>query len=153
MTYLDYELLVERGLLYVVREALKQVAKDGLKGAHHFYITLKTDFPGVVLPPYLAEEYPEEMTIVLQYQFWELKVTESYFSVVLSFNDQDENIKIPFNSILNFSDPSVNFSLEFTPRVECKKKEAVQDSSTDKNTDVSAESKVISLDRFRKKRD
>ncbi len=145
MAYLEYEKLCEKGLLSTVRLILEEVKKEGLKEPHHFYITFATTHPGVIMPPYLKEEYPEEITIVLQYQCWYLKVYNHLLSVSLSFNDQDETITVPYSSLINFSDPSENFSLEFTP-------ELFMPSTPSPDDDNGKEkANVISLDRFRKK--
>ena len=109
---LNYETMVERALKSVVVEALTQVAENGLPGSHHLYVTFATDFPGVELPDHLHEKFPEEMTIVLQHQFWDLTVEEDRFLVTLSFNDIQERLAIPFPAIKAFADPSVNFGLQ-----------------------------------------
>ena len=109
---LNYETMVERALKSVVFEALTQVAENGLPGSHHLYVTFATDFPGVELPDHLHEKFPEEMTIVLQHQFWDLNVEEDRFLVTLSFNDIQERLVIPFPAIKAFADPSVNFGLQ-----------------------------------------
>ena len=109
---LNYETMVERALKSVVVEALTQVAENGLPGSHHLYVTFATDFPGVELPDHLHEKFPEEMTIVLQHQFWDLTVEEGRFLVTLSFNDIQERLAIPFPAIKAFADPSVNFGLQ-----------------------------------------
>ena len=103
---------IESDLKSVVVEALGQVAQHGLPGAHHLYVTFATGFSGVELPDHLHEKFPEEMTIVLQHQFWELVVEEDRFLVTLSFNDVPEQLVIPFRAIKSFADPSVNFGLQ-----------------------------------------
>src|SRR3984885_6259504 len=110
---LRYDLMIEAALRDVVRETLISVAKNGLPGEHHFYITFLTHFPGVEIPDYLKKQYPEEMTIVLQYQFFGLKLSEDGFSVTLSFNNVKERLHIPLEAITTFADPSVNFALQF----------------------------------------
>src|ERR671912_145573 len=107
-----YDLLVQDALKGVVRKVLID-AKDGLPGEHHFYISFKTDFPGVRLPNRLREKYPQEMTIVLQHQFWDLNVTEHTFEVGLSFSHIPERLLIPFDALIGFFDPSVQFGLKF----------------------------------------
>jgi uncharacterized protein len=109
----QYDKMVERALRGVVRDALTRVAQEGPRGAHHFYIGFATGMPGVVIPDSLRERFPEEMTIVLQHQFWDLEIGEESFSVSLSFQKQLERLTIPFAAIRNFADPSVNFALEF----------------------------------------
>lgn len=110
---LRYDLMIEAALRDVVRETLAAVAQNGLPGEHHFYITFMTNFPGVEIPEHLHKQYPEEMTIVLQYQFFGLKLEDDHFSVTLSFNNVKERLKIPIEAITTFADPSVNFALQF----------------------------------------
>jgi hypothetical protein len=113
--FLRYDKMVENALRGVVREALSRAAEHGLNGGHHFYITFRTGAPGVVLPDFLRAEYPEDMTIVLEHQFWELAVAAESFSVMLSFRNQLERLTIPFAAISAFADPSVKFGLQFQP--------------------------------------
>jgi hypothetical protein len=110
-----YDLLVQDALRAVVRRVLTDVARDGLPGDHHLYISFDTTAPGVRLSPRLKERYPEEMTIVLQHQFWDLIVTEVSFEVGLSFNGIPERLFVPFASLKGFFDPSVKFGLQFEP--------------------------------------
>lgn len=110
---LRYDQMVEAAMRGVVREALARTSANGLPGAHHFYITFKTRMPGVGLAEHLAQKYPDEMTIVLEHQFWDLEVREDDFAVTLSFNNKPERIVIPFAAIAAFADPSVKFGLQF----------------------------------------
>jgi hypothetical protein len=89
------------------------VADKGLPGSHHFYISFRSTDPGVKLPDYLRAKYPEEMTIVLQHQYWDLILTDEFFEVTVSFNKQQERIKVPFAALSAFVDPSVRFGLQF----------------------------------------
>ena len=157
--------MVQDALRGVVRRALSDVAKAGIPGQHHFYITFKTGFPGVGLPAHLKATYPDEMTIVLQHQFYGLEVHEHEFQVTLSFNKSLERLTIPFAGITAFVDPSVNFGLQFQveptgtatvesvgpaggrERIEAGAKPARQEPD---KPDEPAE-KVVSLDAFRKK--
>ena len=109
----QYEKMVESALRGVVRDALQRAAREGLRSAHHFYIGFATQMPGVVIPDHLRTRYPDEMTIVLQHQFWDLEITEERFSVTLSFQKQPERLVVPFAAIRSFADPSVSFALEF----------------------------------------
>lgn len=111
---LEYGRLVEQALRTVVRDVLQRVAGEGMFGSHHFYITFRTGDPGVEIAEYLKERYPGEMTIVLQYQFWELEVDDDGFFVTLSFNNQPERLRIPFAAIKVFADPGAEFGLQFT---------------------------------------
>jgi hypothetical protein len=116
--WLRYDRLVEDALRSVVRRALLEVAASGLPGDHHFYLTFHTQDPGVSLSPALRGQYPKEMTIVLQHQFWGLDVTEDNFTVKLSFGGVRETLVIPFQSVVSFADPSVKFGLQFETAVE-----------------------------------
>jgi len=112
---LRYDRMVEQALRGVVRQAVREVIEKGLPADHHFYITFMTDYPGIKIPNYLKERYPDEMTIVLQYQFYDLGVDEEKMQVTLSFNNVPERLEIPLSSITIFADPSVNFALQFQP--------------------------------------
>lgn len=111
--FIGYEALTDRALRGVVREALKRVQKQGLIGSHHFYLTFKTQDPGVEIPDFLKERYPEEITIVLQNQFSGLNVTEDSFEVTLSFQKLPARLFVPFAAMTGFADPSVQFGLQF----------------------------------------
>jgi uncharacterized protein len=108
-----YDLQVQDALRGVVRKVLSDAARDGLPGEHHFYITFRTHAPGVKLSNRLLEQYPEEMTIILQYQFWDLKVNEDGFEVGLHFKNVPERLQVPFDAVAGFYDPSVQFGLKF----------------------------------------
>ena len=108
-----YDALVDDALRGVVRRVLRQVGDKGLPGSHHFYISFRSTDPGVHLPDYLRAKYPEEMTIVLQHQYWDLIIAEDFFEVTVSFNKQQERIKVPFAALSAFVDPSVRFGLQF----------------------------------------
>ncbi len=111
-----YDALVDDALRSVVRRVLTQVAEKGLPGSHHFYISFRSTDPGVELPEYLRAKYPEEMTIVLQHQYWDLVIGDESFEVTVSFNKQQEHIKVPFAALSAFVDPSVRFGLQFDRR-------------------------------------
>ncbi|SFK47111.1 SspB family protein [Methylocapsa palsarum] len=108
-----YDVLVQEALRGVVRKALGDAARDGLPGEHHFYITFRTHARGVRLSARMRERYPDEMTIILQHQFWGLSVTEHAFEVGLSFQNTPEMLLIPFDAVTRFSDPAVEFDLKF----------------------------------------
>ena len=153
---LRYEVMIEAALRDVVRETMETVARDGLLGEHHFYITFLTKFPGVQVPEKLMKQYPDEMTIVLQYQFFGLKLEEDAIHVTLSFNNVKENLIVPIDSITTFADPSVNFALQFQNSGDGGDDdgESSDDKSTDDKDAKEKEEKrgeVISLDKFRKK--
>ncbi|MGH6832608.1 MAG: SspB family protein [Methyloceanibacter sp.] len=108
-----YDLLTQDALRGVVRQVLSRVQREGLPGEHHLYIAFDTGAEGVSVSKRLKEQYPEEMTIVLQYQFWDLLVSDERFEVKLSFNNIPERLVVPFASIKAFFDPSVQFGLQF----------------------------------------
>ena len=159
---LQYDVMVESALRGVVRQALRQVAERGLPGEHHFYITFRTDHPGVRIAPRLKERYPQEMTIVLQHQFWDLAVGEEAFSVALSFDNRAEALEIPFAAVVAFADPSVRFGLQFEAGDEDSESTAEdragghapvaagQDAETATKDGEDDGDNVITLDRFRR---
>ncbi|MFV3076296.1 SspB family protein [Niveispirillum fermenti] len=162
---LRYDRMVEAAKRGVVRQALREVLSRGgqLPGEHHFYVTFRTDAEGVELPDYLRAKYPTEMTIVLQYQFYDLMVENDRFGVTLSFGGVLRRLVIPLSTIITFADPSVNFVLQFQPDdapdvlVE-EETEAEPPVATDEppaDDDQSDQPKptgtVVALDAFRKK--
>lgn len=161
---IPYDEMVQNALLGVVRKVLEDTAKFGLSGAHHFYIAFRTDHEGVNIPSFLKERYKDEMTIVLQNQFWDLKVEDDYFEVGLSFNRKPAILHIPFAAVTGFLDPSVEFGLQFQrQRPEDKADdgdegdpaEAAAPVATDAAPDdapASGEANVVALDAFRKKK-
>jgi len=108
-----YDLLVQDALRGVVRKVLTDAARDGLAGEHHFYVSFRTEAPGVRMSQRLREKYPQDMTIVLQHQFWDLSVNEHTFEVGLSFSGVPERLLVPFDALSGFFDPSVQFGLKF----------------------------------------
>lgn len=110
---LRYDLMVQDALKGVVRKILAEAGRDGLPGDHHFYITFRTTAPGVRLSQRLRDKHPDEMTIVLQHQFWDLNVSDHAFEVGLSFSGVPERLLIPYDAITTFFDPSVQFGLKF----------------------------------------
>jgi hypothetical protein len=110
---IDYSAILQDALRDAVRRVIEQVAEHGMPGEHHFYIGFRTDFPGVEAPRFLREQYPEEVTIILQHQFWGLEVTPEEFSVLLSFGGSRQRVTVPFAALTAFADPSADFGLRF----------------------------------------
>lgn len=108
-----YDILAQEALRGVIRKVLDEVARVGLPGEHHFFITFQTDYPGVRLSKRMAERYPEEMTIVIQHTYWNLEVGENAFEIDLSFDDIRERLRVPYAAVRGFFDPSVKFGLQF----------------------------------------
>ncbi len=163
--YIGYQALTDAALRGVVRDALRRVEKQGLIANHHFRVTFKTTHAGVEIPDFLHEQYPEEMTVILQHQYWGLKVRDDLFEVTLSFRKVPATLVIPFAALTQFVDPGVDFGLQFReigedgnlkpassptalmPQAD-KPGELAPPASADK---PAADAEVVSLDAFRKK--
>ena len=166
---IGYDVLVESGLRSVIREALRRVAAEGWPGTHHAYITFRTDAPGVDVPDSLRARYPDELTIVLQHQFWDLEVEDEFFAVTLSFSKVGHRLIVPFSALTGYADPSVKFGLQFgaarqadqeaaSPKAggaEARGKEdAPETAPAAAEEDAAPEAggeKVVALEQFRKK--
>jgi len=159
--HIRYDILTQEALRGVVKKVLTEVARTGLPGEHHFFISFATRAPGVRLSERLLAQYEKEMTIVLQNQFWDLKVNETGFEVGLSFDGISEILVVPFSALKGFFDPSVQFGLQFDVTEDGEEiipEEANEESGepTESAADPAEESvesgeKVVSLDQFRKK--
>ena len=151
----DYPQMVQTALRGVVREALARTAREGLRGAHHFYINFRTHVSGVVLPDYLLDQYPEDMTIILQHQFWRLEVADREFSVTVSFQNRPEQLTIPFAAVTSFADPSVKFGLQFELPVakpgDAAALPAKIPADEAPKTPPRQAAEIVTLDKFRKK--
>ena len=151
---IPYDDIVQEALRAVVGRVLSEVGgADDLPGEHHFYITFKTQAPGVDIPNHLLERFPDEMTVVLQKRFWELTVSADSFSVGLSFNEVPTTLTIPFAAITGFVDPAVNFALQFQAQVEGTKIETADHGENDppQAEPVEDGSNVVAVDFKRKK--
>ena len=121
---MNYEQMTQLALRGVVRDAVRRVIReDGLPGAHHFYITFLTRYPGVEIDAGLAAKYPEEITIVLEHQYWDLNAYDTEFEVTLKFGGIPKYLKVPYHAISRFHDPSVGFALQFDPPPEMETSE------------------------------
>jgi len=159
--HIRYDILAQEALRGVVRKVLGEVAKTGLPGEHHFFISFVTRAPGVRLSQRLLEQYDQEMTIVLQNQYWDLKVHDASFEVGLSFDGHPETLVIPFAAIKGFFDPSVQFGLQFDPATAPAAPAEPAPPATAGKAEPEAHpaptaaepagEKVVSLDSFRKK--
>lgn len=152
---IPYDEIVQDSLRGVVRRVLGDVAAaGGLPGAHHFYIAFRTRFPGVELPAHLLERYPDDMTIVIQHRFWDLKAGEDHFEIGLTFSQVPAKLRIPYAAITGFVDPAVNFALQFA--VAMPERPAPPPQAPSPGTDGAAAggdggSNVVSLDFKRRK--
>ncbi len=143
---IPYDDIVQEVLRAVVGRVLRNIEQDGLPGEHHFYITFKTKAAGVSIPDALIERFPDEMTIVLQHKYWDLKIGDEHFEVGLSFNQIPSHLVIPYSAITAFVDPAVNFALQFT--VDEDNDTIVFDDCAAKNQEAEQEdgSNVVSVD-------
>jgi hypothetical protein len=160
---IDYLELTRKALRGVMSDSLSHAAENGLVGEQHFYITFRTNLRGVVMPDWLQEQYPEEMTIVVQHEYWDLAVMPDRFSIGLSFNNRSVTLVVPFASVKTFADPSVNFQLDIPPGGLDQERDAIGAAQSDGDEEAEAadetpaaekpdgEATVVSLDAFRKK--
>jgi uncharacterized protein len=153
---IPYDEIVQEALRDVVGRVLHEVEKSGgLPGGHHFYVTFQTRMPGVVIPKHLAERFPDEMTIVVQHRFWDLKVDDGEFSIGLSFGGVPTTLVVPFAAVTEFVDPAVDFSLKFQANVLEPEPEEHDDADNDAPESDAAKaddgSNVVSVDFTRKK--
>ena len=136
---MNYEQMTQLALRGVVRDAVRRVIReDGLPGAHHFYITFMTRYPGVDIDDGLAAKYPDEITIVLEHQYWDLNAYETEFEVTLKFGGIPKYLKVPYHAITRFHDPSVGFALQFDPPPEMDDSEPVTQISPAKKPSAAA---------------
>ena len=154
----SYDTMIEEALRGVVRRVLLKVQKDGLPGDHHIYLTFRTDADGVDVADAVKTRWPEEMTIVIQHQYWDLEVYPDRFSVTLSFSDVAQKLVIPFAAITAFADPSVKFGLQFMHQTgavdETGEVPALPAPTTTETLDSeppAAGANVVALDKFRRR--
>ncbi|MGY6662055.1 MAG: SspB family protein [Glycocaulis sp.] len=147
-----YDRLAQDALRGVIRQALtKAGSPEGLPGAHHFYISFKTSDPGCDIDPSLAEAYPDEMTVVLEHQFWDLAAEEDYFEVTLKFGGVPKYLKVPYRAVTRFHDPAVGFHLHFDYEAPDAANGAAPSAAAGGGGGGGEEGTVVSLDAFRKK--
>ena len=149
---IEYGNLMHSAMRGLIRQVLSDVARNGLPGQHHFFITFDTRHPGVAIASWLHDRYPEEMTVVIQHWFENLEVGENAFSITLNFGDTPEPLFIPFDAIRTFVDPSVEFGLRFETHDEDEDddKDDAELIEVEDDEDVPHDAEVVSLDSFRK---
>ena len=111
---INYSNILKKNMINVFKDVLKSIQNNGINNGHHLYITFKTNSQKVIIPKWLKEKYPKEMTIVIQYEFWNLVVENDYFKITLSFNNINADLVIPFNKVISFADPYANFGLKLS---------------------------------------
>lgn len=146
---IDYPNLVLDALRRMVASVLREVSAEGLPGGHHFYITFRTDAEGVSLPANLRRAHPDELTVILQHQFWGLEVDDERFSVILRFSGVETPITVPFAAMTAFADPAVDFALQLALPAGGEEPPEPPDDDTDGSTN--GEGTVIAFDRGRKR--
>ena len=158
--YIGYEGLTQAAMRGVMREALRAAeANCQTPGEHHFYITFRTRAPGVQIADYLVERFPEDMTIVVQHQFWDLEVHDGHFEIILKFSGVPQHLRIPFAAVTRFVDPSVSFGLSFEQDESANSGTVIAPAMDVSNAPVntptaeaaSGENTIVSLDAFRRK--
>ncbi len=152
MKTIDYQQLLDNALKSVVKDALIHAQFNGLGDGTHFFITFKTRDPGVVLPDFLRMRYPDIMTIVLQYSYNNLNVSDREFGVQLTFDGRPFFIRVPFSALVEFKDPSVDFMLSFHPRVSDAPDNDMELPLDERPGSIPDTKRVVSLDEFRKSR-
>ncbi len=141
---IDYSYLINESMYYIIKRALKEVEQNGLQGDNHFYINFTTGYEGVKIPKFLQNQYPEEMTIVIQYNFKNLHVFDDYFEINLSFSGKYYDLAVPFKSISAFADPSESFELEFRQEISDAVEDSMRNAKSDKLYLIDDENKVAS---------
>jgi len=150
--YIGYQALYQAALKGVVRAALQKCAAlEALPGDHHFYITFRTRMPGVQIADYLKDKFPDEMTIVIQHQYWDFEVYDDRFEIILKFAGVPQHLRIPFAAVTRFFDPSVNFGLPFESEGAVPIAGVSEASAIASAPAVEGEATIVSLDAFRRK--
>lgn len=157
--YIGYEALQHAAMRGVMREALRSVVENGSPpGDHHFYISFRTRAPGVKIADYLVERFPQDMTIVIQHQYWDLEVDDERFEIILKFSGVPQHLSVPFTAVTRFVDPSVNYGLSFEDEpangdraVLSPVEEPQSDANHETLEDPASDETVVSLDAFRRK--
>ena len=142
---INYSQILKKNMLNVLKDVLKKVEKNGLLGGHYLYVTYKTNAKNVTIPAWLKKKYPEEMTIVIQYEFWNLKVLEDRFEILLSFNNAKIDLSIPYKSVISFADPFANFGLKLNNDIVYSELKKNKDIKNKKNN-------IVNFNEFKKLR-
>ena len=143
---IDYQKILNQNMILVLKDILKKISKEGLSNNNHLYVTFITNHKKVEIPEWLKKKYPQEMTIVIQYEFYDLEVFKDYFSIVLSFNNLKTKLKIGFDSVNSFADPSANFGLQLKKLI--NKNKAKEDSKN--NNKLENKNNVINFSKYKK---
>ena len=143
---INYSQILKNNMINVFKDVLKIIDKEGLTEGHHLFITFKTNYPNVKIPSWIKDKFPNEMTIVMQYEYWNFRITKNYFKITLSFNDIKSDLSIPYDSVISFADPYANFGLKLNSLEKSKKEK-----NKKKTTILKTKNNIVDLNKFRKK--
>ena len=146
---INYSKILKKNMINVLKDVLTNIKKNGLQEGHHLYITFKTNEKKVTIPQWLLEKFPSEMTIVIQYEYWNYEVTNDHFKITLSFNDIKTDLIIPFSSVISFADPYANFGLKLIQDKTTFNKDSNKPRKQLKTKKNSKKNNVIDLNKFR----
>ena len=148
---INYAQILKKNMLNIFRDVLKNIETNGLQKGHHLYVTFKTDNKKIIIPDWLKQKYPTEMTIVIQYEYWNFRISKNYFEITLSFNDIKSNLKIPYNAVISFADPYANFGLKL---INYKSNNKISKTTSDKKSmnkiNHTKKNNVIKFNKFKK---
>ena len=144
---IDYQKILNQNMISVLKDILKKISKEGLFNNNHLYVTFTTNHKKVAIPEWLKKKYPQEMTIVIQYEYYDLEVFKDYFSIVLSFNNLKTKLKIGFDSVNSFADPSANFGLQLNTNNNKNKEKKESKNNNDK---LKNKNNVINFSKYKK---
>ncbi|MDC0194639.1 ClpXP protease specificity-enhancing factor SspB [Alphaproteobacteria bacterium] len=144
---IDYHKILKMNLINVLKDVLKNIEKNGLQEGHHLYITIDTNNKKILIPKWLKEKHPDEITIVIQYEYWNFHVKGNFFSIGLSFNDTKADLEIPYDSIISFADPFANFGLRLKNKEQITEKKIKLKSKKEKHN---LKANVIDFKKYKK---
>ena len=144
---INYSQILKKNMLNVFRDVLKNIEINGLQEGHHIYIAFQTDSKKVVIPDWLKAKHPKEMTIIIQYEYWNFKVKNDSFNIGLSFNDIKVDITVPFDAVISFADPYANFGL----KLNLPEKSNEWKKNKKKTATIKAKNNIVDFNKFRKK--
>ena len=147
---IDYQKILNQNMISVLKDILKKISKEGLSNNNHLYVTFITNHKKVEIPEWLKKKYPQEMTIVIQYEFYDLEVFKDYFSIVLSFNNLKTKLKIGFDSVNSFADPSANFGLQLKKLINKNKEKEDNKNNNNNNNKLENKNNVINFSKYKK---
>ena len=143
---INYSQILKNNMINVFKDVLKIIDKEGLTEGHHLFITFKTNYPNVKIPSWIKDKFPNEMTIVMQYEYWNFRIAKNDFKITLSFNDIKSNLCIPYDSVISFADPYANYGLKLNSL-----EKSTERKDKKKTTIIKAKNNIVDLNKFRKK--